>query len=126
MRASIVTRCIAIAVHGPDEEATAVFLLRRAELERDLQRFDPAMTDAKRASRLFLTLSGQGAPSSYVGRCYLVEGSALQASGGTDEARHKFAAAIEELRPTYGPDHPTTKLAERLLASATAGAIQSH
>jgi serine/threonine-protein kinase len=123
---SAMDKAVAIAVHGPDEEATAVFVLRRAELERDLGRFDRAKDDAERASKIFLSLSGQGAPSSYVGRCYLVEGSALQASGRIEEGRRMFVAAIEQLRPTYGSDHPKTKLAEQLLASARAGDAPSH
>jgi tetratricopeptide (TPR) repeat protein len=111
---------VANAERGPDEEAIALFLLRRAEFELDVRRFDRAAADATRASRVFLaTTAGSETPSSYVGRCYLVEGRALQGQGHFDEARSMLASAAEQLRPTLGPDHPKTRLAEHLLTTPT-------
>jgi tetratricopeptide (TPR) repeat protein len=104
---------VANAERGPDEMAAALFLLRRAEFEVDVHRFDRAIADAVKARGSFVELSGEGAPSSYVGRCYLVQGLALQATGHADEARRELAMAAEQLRPTLGPDHPKTRLAER-------------
>jgi serine/threonine-protein kinase len=103
---------------GTDRMAQAVFALRRAEFELSMQRFDPAVADARTARRLFLEVSGAGAASSYVGRCYLVEGRALATVGRDEEARGALSSALEQLRPTVGADHPQAKLAERLLASA--------
>ena len=110
-------QAVAIAERGTDEEAVALFLLRRAELELALKRIDPALADARRASPLFRGLGGLGA-SSYVGRCYLVQGRALAAAGHAAEARVAFASAVENLRPTLGAGHPQTRLAERLAAAS--------
>ena len=112
-------QAVAIAERGADEEALAVFLLRRAELELALKRFDTALADARRASPLFRKLAGPGA-SSYVGRCYLVQGSALAASGQTAEAHSAFMSATENLRPTLGAQHAQTRLAERLAVASMA------
>jgi serine/threonine-protein kinase len=113
-------KAVAIAEHrGTDRVALAVFLLRRADLDLELERFDAAISDARRAALLFVEVSGGGAPSSYVGRCYLVEGRALKASGSPKEAQGALSSALEQLRPTMGADHPQTKLAERLLASSS-------
>jgi len=111
---------VAIAERGTDEEAVAIFLLRRAELELALKRFEPALADASRASPLYIRLAGPGALSSYVGRCYLVQGGALAAAGHTAEARAAFVSAALHLRPTLGPLHPQTRLAERLALASTA------
>jgi tetratricopeptide (TPR) repeat protein len=113
-------KAVTIAERGTDEVALAIFLLRRAELELAQKRFDRALADAQRASPLYRQIAGPGALSSYVGRCYLVQGSALAASGQTAEARGAFSSAVEHLRPTLGADHPQTRLAERLAASAVA------
>lgn len=111
---------VAIAERGTDKEAVALFLLRRAELELVLKRFDLALPDAQRASPLFRELAGPGAPSSFLGRCDLVQGSALAASGQTAEARGAFSSAVEHLRPTLGADHPRTREAERLASTGVA------
>src|SRR5262249_37291014 len=97
-----------------------VFLLHRAELELALRRFDAALADARRANPIFREVAGTGATSSYVGRCYLIQGSVLSASGQTAEARAAFSSALEQLRPTLGALHSQTRLAERLLAASAA------
>ena len=114
-------KAVAIAERGPDKVALALFLLRRAELDLMLKRFDLALADAQRASPLFRELGGPGAPSSYLGRCYLVQGQALAASGQTAEARSALASAFEQLRPTLGAEHPQTRLAQRLASASLAG-----
>lgn len=111
-------KAVQIAERGTDEIALALFLLRRAELELVLKRFDRAMSDAQRAGRLYAGLAGPGASSSYVGRCYLVQGRALAATGQPEQARLALSSAVEQLRPTLGANHATTKAAERLLANA--------
>jgi hypothetical protein len=52
-----------------------------------------------------------GTPSAGLGAAYLSLGRALRAQGDTTRARATFAAALEQLRPTLGPDHPDTRLA---------------
>ena len=105
--------------HGTDHMAQGVFVLRRADFELSIGRFDAAAADARKARALFLEVSGTGAPSSYVGRCYLVEGQALASAGNTELARGVLSSALEQLRPTIGADNPTTKLTERQLAFAS-------
>ncbi|HET7096500.1 MAG TPA: protein kinase [Casimicrobiaceae bacterium] len=111
---------VAIAERGPDLVALATFLLRRAELELALKRLDRALADARRANPLFRGVAGPGTTSSYVGRCYLVEGIVLADAGQTAEAHSAFSSALENLRPTLGPLHAQTKLAERLFATSMA------
>jgi tetratricopeptide (TPR) repeat protein len=96
-------------------DAVPHFLLHRAELELKLDRFDPALADAKMALQYYLSVVAPGSPSSYVGRAYLAQGRALQALGQPGEARRAISSAVEELRPSLGQDHPLTTLAERLL-----------
>ena len=115
-------QAVAIAERSADEEALALFLLRRAELELALKRFEPALADAQRASPAFRRLAGPGALSSHIGRCYLVEGGALAAADQPAVAHDAFVSAALHLRPTLGASHPQTRLAERLgLASMASG-----
>jgi eukaryotic-like serine/threonine-protein kinase len=114
-------KAVEIAERGPDKVAAALFLLRRAELELAIKRFDLALSDAQRASPLFREFAGPGAPSSFLGRCYLVQGNALAATGQIADARGAFSSAVEHLRPTLGAGHPRTKAAERLASTSPAG-----
>jgi len=114
-------KAVAIAEGDPvRSDALPYSLLRRAEVEVALGRFEAAQADAARSLSLGTQLAAAGSPASYVGRAYLAEGRALAASGKSGEAKSAFSSAVEQLRPTLGADHPQTKLAERLLASAPA------
>ena len=114
-------RAVAIAEGDPvRNDVLPSSLLRRAEVEFELGRFDAAHADAERSRRLGLEIAMPGRPSSYVGRAYLMEGRALAASGKSEEARNALSSALAQLRPTLGADHPQTKLAARLLARAPA------
>ena len=95
-------------------------LLRRAELALEVERFGPALEDSRRAIELYLDPSASETPSSYLGRAYLVEARALAASGRADEAQRALDSALKQLLPTLGPEHPQTRLAERLSANAAA------
>jgi len=98
-----------------------ILLTRRAELELAMQRVDDARADAARAIALKQPTVSPGQPSSYLGRANLALGRALIAAGRDEDARGAFASALEQLRPTLGPDHPQTRLAERLASTPTAG-----
>jgi serine/threonine protein kinase/tetratricopeptide (TPR) repeat protein len=109
---------VALADKSKNPDALRYFLLLRAELEIELERIGPALDDSRKTIQLYLDSSERGALSGNLGRAYLVEARALAASGRGDEAERALHSALEQLRPTLGPDHPRTKVAERL-ASAT-------
>jgi tetratricopeptide (TPR) repeat protein len=116
-------QAVSLAERDPlHTDALPSALLRRAQLELVLARYDAAHADAARSLRLATEIAVPGAQSSYVGRARLAEGRALAALGKPLEAQHAFLSALAELRPTLGPDHPQTKLTERLLTDAAARA----
>jgi ATP/maltotriose-dependent transcriptional regulator MalT len=94
------------------------FRLRRAEVELALDRTDAARVDSTKAIELYRTSGEQEAQSSYLGLAYLALGRVLLASGPSPEAATALSSALEQLRPTLGPDHPQTRLAERLAVQA--------
>jgi tetratricopeptide (TPR) repeat protein len=96
------------------------FLLLRAELALEQNRFDAAKADAAKSIELNLPALVPGTQSSYLGRAYLSLGRALIATGHADDARDALSAAAEHLRPSLGADHSQTKLADKLLATTVA------
>jgi serine/threonine-protein kinase len=113
-------QAVALAERGKNPDAVRYFLMVRAELEIDLKHFPAALDDAKKAIDLDPNHTLQGTLSSNLGRDYFVEARALAALGRSDEAQRTLALALEQLRPTLGPNHPRTKIAERMLVSVTA------
>lgn len=97
--------------------AVSVALVRRAKLELDLGRPVDAEADAAKALALEQRSLASGHASSLLGRTYLALANAEAANGRHDDARRAFAAAADQLRPTLGPDHADTRLAERLAAT---------
>ena len=124
--AATMDEALALAEKSKTPAVFRSVLLQRAELEIDLNRFGPALADSERALELYRDGAQRDAPSSYLGRAYLAEGRALAASGRGEEARRALDSALKQLRPTFGPDHPQTKLAERLLATASARAASAR
>jgi len=94
-------------------------LLRRSELEAQMQLWREAGADAAAALGMWQETVEPGTFSSAVGRCQLVLGKALEAEGRLAEARADFSSALLNLEPTVGADHPHTRDA-RLAASRTA------
>ena len=113
-------RAVAIA-DSHDAYVMPMLLTRRAELELAMHRIDDARADATRAVDLKQSTLAPGKQSSPLGRAYLALGRARLAAGRDEEARSAFASALEQLRPTLGPDHPQTRLAERLASTSMAG-----
>jgi tetratricopeptide (TPR) repeat protein len=105
---------VAVAAQSKSPDAFRHFILLRAEEELALERFAPALDDSRKAIRLYLEVSDSESPSGHLGRAYLVEGRALAASGQGNEAEQAFSLALDQLRPSFGVDHPSTKLAARL------------
>ncbi|HJU21867.1 MAG TPA: tetratricopeptide repeat protein, partial [Casimicrobiaceae bacterium] len=100
--------------------ALPVALVRRSKLELDMGRAGDAEADASKALGLVTRSITPARPSTLLGRTYLALAKAQAANGKRDEAQRAFAAAAAQLRPTLGPDHADTKLAERF---ASAGAL---
>jgi len=72
-------------------------------------RFDQAAADARRELELERKATGDDGDYSGVGRAYLMLGRALDGEGKTEEARAAFEAALEQLEPSLGTDHPKTR-----------------
>ena len=114
----------AIAIAEGDKRRPDVLpriLTRRAEIELALGRPAAALADAERSIRVNVDVTTPNGHSSILGLAYLVEGRALLASGASPDAAQALSSAVEHLRPTLGPEHPQTRLAERLLTQAGAG-----
>lgn len=94
-------------------------LTRRSILELAIARPIEAEADAARALALEQRHIASGQQSSLIGRTYLALGQAESANGKSEDARRHLAAAVEQLRPTVGPDHRDTRLAERLAGFAS-------
>jgi serine/threonine-protein kinase len=105
-------RALAI-VEGEDQLAAVrpALLLRRSDLALQSGRVAQATRDAVLGLELIKQVTEAGTPSAGLGAAYLSLGRALRAQGDTTRARATFAAALEQLRPTLGPDHPDTRLA---------------
>ena len=102
-------------------DALRYFVLRRAEVELAVKRFDRAQADADRVIELTRSALGTDVHSSYLGLAYLIRGQALLVAGRSADAAAALRSAVEQLTPTLGTDHPQTHLAERLAAQAGAG-----
>jgi serine/threonine-protein kinase len=103
-----------IKATGAGTEAIPVLLGRRAEFERRLGRIDSAVADVNQALSLVRPRVPSGAFSIVLGRLELTLGRALAAQGKTADAHAAFAAAVQQLDGTVGPDHPDTKAAREL------------
>ena len=95
-------------------------LLRRSQLELQMSLWEPARADAARALDLYKAMIGPGMFSNKIGRCDVVLGRALLHQGKVDEARAALSAALENLEPTQGADHPETRRVQQLAASLAA------
>jgi tetratricopeptide (TPR) repeat protein len=107
----------AIRVQGGCEALLPVMLVRRSEIEVQVDKREQAEADAKQALNLLRSSMQTGVRSSNLGRAYLALGRALQSQGKTSEARSAFHAAEENLRETLGAEHPDTRSARLLAAS---------
>ena len=114
-------RAIAIAEAAvPNDLALPLVLVQRAELRLKLNRPEEAKADATRAISLYQRVVSPGSQSCFVGLAYLALGRAHLSGGQSEEAARALALALEQLRPTLGPDHPRTREAERLASTSLA------
>lgn len=103
-------------------------LVQRSRMALQHSRAAQAHADATRALALALAAIDEGARSCDVGRAYLALGRALEAQQQRAGAHAAFAAALDHLTPTLGPDHPDTHLARTFATGTTdaAAAAASH
>ncbi len=103
-----------------DEQTNAPHLAQllrlHAELDIAMQRAGEAYANAERALALEKKFVTPGMPSADVGMAYLTLGRAARLRGDLPAARVAWTAAVEELRPTLGPEHPDTRDALQALA----------
>jgi eukaryotic-like serine/threonine-protein kinase len=106
-------RAIAIGeAANVDAYIRMTLLTRRAQLEVQIGRDADAKTDAQRAVDLARQTVPDGTASSIAGQAWLALGQALLAMHETGEAHEAFVAAVEQLQPTQGADHPQTRFAQ--------------
>ena len=105
---------IAIAEASSEREYLPLLLTRRSDVLRATGNREQARADAARAVALFVADTDPSAPSSSLGRAYLALGRALADGDRAREASTAFSAALAQLEPTLGPDHPDTQTARRL------------
>ena len=87
----------------------ATLLLRRSDLDLQVERLAEARADAMEALQIERERVGSGSPSSGVGRAGLALSRALRAEGRLDEARAEAVAALDQLLPSLGEDHAETR-----------------
>ena len=109
-----------VRTHQQGGFARADVLRHRADLNLKLGRLAEAQHDAEQSLELLNEQQGPGLLSANVGRAYLSLGQALEAQGRTSDAQRAFAAAVAQLEPTLGPEHPVTGQARALAALPTA------
>jgi tetratricopeptide (TPR) repeat protein len=115
-------RALAMVSADPTRSAqVAVFKLRRAAVALAAGRPDLARDDAESALELHSREVEPGAPSFWVGRSLLTVARAQLALGEVEAARGRLTAALWNLEPTLGSDHPDCAAARQLLGSATPG-----
>jgi serine/threonine protein kinase len=114
-------RAVAIAeASGQREIFLPLTLLRRSQLALRMRAWEPARNDAEKALGMYKGFVGPGVFSCRVGRCYAALGRAFQGLGKLGEARAALSAALENLDPSQGKDHPETVQTRRLEASIPA------
>lgn len=116
---ALTDRAIALAESARRQAWVARFLVGRSELALRLDRAEQARADAARALGIEQQTAEVDATSCDRGRAHLALGRALRAQNRPIEARIELSAAIAQLTPTLGADHPETRAA-RQLADAVA------
>jgi tetratricopeptide (TPR) repeat protein len=115
---SAADRAVKIA-EAREDSALSGYLFRRAELKRQIRKYDDARADATRALEIELKVVDPSAPSSRLGRFTLGLARILHDTGQSDEAQKHFATALQHLRATLGPQHPDTITASQFAGRPT-------
>ena len=92
------------------------FLVRRSNIELEMQNVAAAEADANRALELLRGRMEPGAQSSSLGRAYLAMARAMAADGKGTQSREMARAAVDNLQNTLGANHPETIKAAKLLS----------
>jgi eukaryotic-like serine/threonine-protein kinase len=111
-------RAIALAEKAGMRSSLVRVLIWRSTLAIELDRVEQARADAARALDLERAGRPPGRVSSGRGRAHLALGRALLAAGQPHEARDELSSAVDQLTPTLGADHPETRQARQIAATA--------
>jgi tetratricopeptide (TPR) repeat protein len=95
-------------------------LIRRADIELNLEQHEEATADATRAVEMLQKTMELGTFSCIMGQAQLSLGRALQARNRPDDARAALQTALVHLQKSLGEDHPDTLRARQLLEAGTA------
>jgi tetratricopeptide (TPR) repeat protein len=98
-----------------------VVLLRRADIERAMGRLPEAERDVEQSLELLKRRSEPDVPNSTIGAAYLTLGEILQAQGRAEEAERALTSALQQLEPSLGANHPSTRQARALLERTRVG-----
>ncbi len=101
---------------GKERMRLRPIVLAAAECALALGQTDEALALARDARAIATLDSLAEIRSAYVGAARLIEGRTLLARGDTAEGRRAIARALTALRNGAGPEHPTTREAETLVA----------
>lgn len=105
---------------GAGSEYLPPFLLRRAELRRELGDLEQAADDIERALRIWRDTTPPDTTSSNLGRAWLALGLVRRAQSRFAEARGAFQTALSHLESAAGADHPDTERCRIAIAELVA------
>jgi tetratricopeptide (TPR) repeat protein len=100
---------------GSGSDFLPVLLVRRSDIELQLQRPTDATADARRALDMLQQPDQARVLNVRAGRAWLALGRALRTDGKHDEAGAAIRSAVEHFQDALGPDHRETRVARQLL-----------
>jgi serine/threonine-protein kinase len=109
-----------------DTHATMQLMLVLAEARNAHGDFDAARVAAERALAILGATRGGMDHSSFAGQAHLERGVALAGLGDGDAGRKELQQALDHLRPTVGPEAPSTRRSVSELARVTSIATTSR
>ncbi len=113
-------RAVAIAEAASEPVFLPRALLGRSQVALAAGRADQALADAQKAHAIYAKRTQAGQASSHLGLATLAVARAMAAQGRGPDAHASFAAALQQLEPTLGPQHSATRAARDQGATALA------
>jgi eukaryotic-like serine/threonine-protein kinase len=109
-----------VAAGRTGSEYLPPFLLRRAELRRELGQLEQAADDIERALRIWEDTTPPETASSNLGRAWLALGLVRRSQSRFAEARSAFQTALSQLEFAAGPTHPDSERCRIAIAELVA------
>jgi serine/threonine-protein kinase len=100
---------------GSGSDFLPVLLVRKSEIELQLQRPTDAIADARRALDMLQRPDEARVLNVRAGRAWLALGRALRTDDKRDDARAAMRSALEHFQDALGPDHRDTRIARQLM-----------